>query len=48
MLRAYWAAGAGFVAAALVVGGLNVASPFERGWWLASYLLGCRRLTSLL
>jgi hypothetical protein len=26
------------VAAAVVVGGLNAASPFERGWWLASYL----------
>ena len=38
MLRAYWAASAGFVAAAVVVGGLNAASPFERGWWLASYL----------
>jgi hypothetical protein len=39
VLRAYWAAAAGFVAAAAVVGGLNAASPFERGWWLASYLL---------
>jgi hypothetical protein len=39
VLRAYWAAGAGFLVAAVVVGGLNAASPFERGWWLASYLL---------
>jgi hypothetical protein len=38
VLRAYWAASAGFVVAAVVVGGLNAASPFERGWWLASYL----------
>jgi hypothetical protein len=39
VLGAYWVAGAGFVAAAAAVGGLNAASPFERGWWLASYLL---------
>jgi hypothetical protein len=39
VLGAYWGAAAGFVAAAVVVGGLNAASPFERGWWLASYLL---------
>jgi hypothetical protein len=39
VLCAYWTAAAGFVAAAVVVGGLNAASPFERGWWLASYLL---------
>jgi hypothetical protein len=38
VLRAYSVASAGFVAAAVVVGGLNAASPFERGWWLASYL----------
>jgi hypothetical protein len=38
VIRAYWGAAAGFVAAAGVVGGLNAASPFERGWWLASYL----------
>jgi hypothetical protein len=31
--------GAALVAAALVVGALNALSPFERGWWLASYLL---------
>jgi FtsH-binding integral membrane protein len=39
VLRAYWAAGAGFLAAAVVVAGVSAASPFERGWWLASYLL---------
>jgi hypothetical protein len=39
VLRAYWAAGAGFAVAAAVVSGLNAASPFERGWWLASYFL---------
>jgi hypothetical protein len=38
VLRAYWAAGAGFLVAAVVVAALNAASPFERGWWLASYL----------
>jgi len=38
-VRACCAASAAFVAAALVVGALNALSPFERGWWLASYLL---------
>jgi hypothetical protein len=39
IVRACCAASAAFVAAALVVGALNALSPFERGWWLASYLL---------
>jgi hypothetical protein len=39
VLRAFCAASAAFAVAALVVGAVNVLSPFERGWWLASYLL---------
>jgi len=39
VVRACCAASAAFVAAGLVVGALNALSPFERGWWLASYLL---------
>lgn len=38
VIRACWAAGSAFVAAALSICALNTSSPFERGWWLASYL----------
>ena len=38
MYCAYGAAAAGFLLAAVVMVALNAVSPFERGWWLASYL----------
>ncbi|MGI8749042.1 MAG: hypothetical protein ACR2J6_00550 [Thermoleophilaceae bacterium] len=37
-LRAFWIAGAGFLAAAVAVAALNALTPFERGWWLTAYL----------
>ena len=38
MYCAYGAGAAGFLLAAVVMVALNAVSPFERGWWLASYL----------
>lgn len=38
-LRACCAASVTFAATGVLVAGVNVVSPFERGWWLAAYLL---------
>jgi hypothetical protein len=42
------ATSAAFVIAAAVVGAANVASPFERGWWLTAYLFLVGGLAQLL
>ena len=42
------ASSAAFVIGATVVGAANVASPFERGWWLAAYLFLVGGLAQLL
>jgi hypothetical protein len=38
ILRVCCGASTTFVVAAVVIGASNIVSPFERGWWLATYL----------